>query len=150
MRPADQAVDLPAVSRGERRESKPVSHDVLDALLELRPFGVQLDVRDALRALAEIEKEAHEPALHRKRDAQHHQDAELRPVDQRGLLRPEALRQAGEDARAPADHHGRAVIASLDQRCRAGAATAQALAAELAKRRGGHRSVLVLRRNHES
>ena len=27
--PANQAVDLPAVSRGERRESEPVSHDVL-------------------------------------------------------------------------------------------------------------------------
>jgi hypothetical protein len=30
VRPADQAVDLLAVSRGERRESHPLSHDVLD------------------------------------------------------------------------------------------------------------------------
>ena len=30
--PADHAVDLPAVSRGERRESEPVSHDVLGYL----------------------------------------------------------------------------------------------------------------------
>ena len=31
MCPADQAVDLPAVGRGERGESEPLSHDVLGA-----------------------------------------------------------------------------------------------------------------------
>ena len=91
--PADQVVDLTAVSRRERRESEPFSHDVRRPL-ELRPFVVELDVRDALRAPAEIEKEGHEPALYRERDPQHQQDAEPRPVDHRGLLGPEAHGQA--------------------------------------------------------
>jgi hypothetical protein len=32
MNPADQVIDLRAVSRGERRHSHPLSHDVLDGL----------------------------------------------------------------------------------------------------------------------
>ncbi len=71
--PADQAVDLRAVSRGERRESEPFSHDVLGDLWSFDHSVVELDVREALGAPAQIEKEAREPALHRQRDGQHHQ-----------------------------------------------------------------------------
>jgi hypothetical protein len=110
--PADQVVDLPAVSRGERRHSEPFSHDVRRPL-ELRPFVVELDIRDALRALAEIEKEGHEPALHREGDSSINRMPNLVPCDHRRLLRREAHRAGDEQPPL-------------------------------------HRSVLVLRRNHES
>src|SRR5262245_61357911 len=65
--------------------------------LKLRPLGVEIDVSDALRALPEIEEEGQERALHRQRDGQQHDDAELRSGDHRGLFGSEANR-AGEDA----------------------------------------------------
>ena len=104
MRPADQAVDVPAMSRGQRRESKPLSHDALDAPWSFDHSLSRSIVSDALRALSEIEEEAHERALHGNRDAQQDQHAELGPFDHRGLLCPEAHR-AGEDARAAANQH---------------------------------------------
>jgi hypothetical protein len=73
--------------------------------LKLRPFHVELDVSVLFRPLAQIEEESYEPALHRKQHTKHDQDAELRAIDERGFLGPEAHR-AGKQARAAADHHG--------------------------------------------
>ena len=47
-----------------------------------RIADIELDVSVAPGAPAEIEKERDEAALYRQGDGQHHQDADLRPLDQ--------------------------------------------------------------------
>src|SRR5688572_11254015 len=104
----------------------------------LSPRVVEFDVRDPLGAVAEIDEEAHERALHDERDSQQHENTEPRRVNHVALLRPETHR-TGEGARAAAEQYG-------GRGCEdAGLPRRSSVAAK-----ADHRRVLVLRRNHES